>query len=101
MCETVDYGNLDADTGIFYATNSYITSPWLPRMSSGEGTVATAGLPSGQIEVSFYGRVVTEPNYHVMETDYTTYSVVYGCQEDVTQNLWILSRTPTMDADLL
>ena len=45
--------------------------------------------------------MVTEPNYIVMDTDYATYSVVYGCEEDGEQNLWILSRTPTMDADTL
>ena len=35
-----------------------------------------------------------------METDYDSYAMVYGCGSDSVPNLWILSRTPTIDDKL-
>ena len=40
-----------------------------------------------------------EPNYFILDTDYDSYSLVYGC-EDI-QYFWILSRTPTMEQDMI
>ena len=44
-------------------------------------------------------------NYNVLLTDYTSYSVVYSCSNtwlgtSMSQNLWVLSRTETMDDQL-
>ena len=46
-----------------------------------------------------------DPNYNILLTDYTSYSVVYSCSDTWLgtsnfQNLWILSRTETMSDDL-
>lgn len=46
----------------------------------------------------------SEPNYWVLSTDYTQYSMVFSCQQ-FTEALhfeiaWILSRTPTISAEL-
>ena len=42
-----------------------------------------------------------EGNYQVMDTDYDTYSLVYGCDTWFglywTTNAWLLSRQPTLD----
>ena len=60
---TAEYGNLDLTTGTFGVYNSFIYSPWLPREGL-EGTgLYSASYPSGELEVSFYGKVVPEPNY--------------------------------------
>ena len=34
-----------------------------------------------------------------MDTDYTSYSIVYMCDESYMASLWLLSRTPTMTDD--
>ena len=55
--------------------------------------------------VSFKPDTDYTPNYEVLMTDYQTYSVVYDCQpkgtDDKTESMWILSRTNTLDADLI
>ena len=95
---TAEYGNLDLTTGTFGVYNSFIYSPWLPREGL-EGTgLYSASYPSGELEVSFYGKVVPEPNYLIMKTDYDTYSLMYSCDYE-TAFLYILSRTPVLDQD--
>ena len=36
-----------------------------------------------------------------MDTDYENYSMVYACEENDMAYLWILSRTPVLDQDIL
>ena len=36
-----------------------------------------------------------------MSTDYTTYSIVYNCDESDMAYLWLLSRTPTLDEETI
>ncbi len=50
---------------------------------------------SGQCYVSFFGQKTTAPNYLVVDTDYTNYSLVYQCDPNVQngkQYLWFLTR---------
>ena len=50
-----------------------------------------------QVRGSFY----PEGNYWILDTDYETYTLVYGCDQWIpflvhTENAWILSRTKTL-----
>ena len=56
----------------------------------------------GACMVNFNGKNNKEPNYNVLLTDYTSYSIVYSCNDGLWlgEYLWVLSREPTMDADL-
>ena len=42
--------------------------------------------------MSFFGAAETADNYIVIETDYTTFSVVYSCSPDDKQFLYFLTR---------
>ena len=47
-----------------------------------------------------------DPNYLVLDTDYTSYSIVYSCNNFLNglmkyENVWFLSRTPLVSTDLL
>ena len=49
----------------------------------------------GECFVAFNGKIVTEPNYYVVETDYENYSVVYSCDPEIEfAYLFYLSRDP-------
>lgn len=83
------------------------TSIKLGKRTSVEGT-AKLSFPDevplqGKISVSFYNKPFT-PNYFVMETDYTNYSIVWNCNnigENETQEVaWILSRTSELTEEI-
>ena len=44
-------------------------------------------------------------NYNVLDTDYTTYSIVYSCRDagwsQKSEDMWILSRDTTISDELL
>ena len=52
---------------------------------------------NGQGKVKFWW--YPEGNYQVIDTDYTSYAIVYGCDNwgvFNTNEIWLLSRTPTL-----
>ena len=98
-CTTALYSDLNAEAGTFKVYNSSTIS-FLPRYGV-TGSASVAGLPSGQAIVSFFGQTSDEPNYKVLDTDYDNYSMVTDCREDSVYQLWILSRSPTLDEDIL
>ena len=52
--------------------------------------------------MSFFGSEEDHPNYVVVETDYVSYTVVYSCgTDDYDVALWLMSRTPTVDDEML
>lgn len=54
----------------------------------------------GSCYVSFFGRQVTSPNMHVLDTDYTSYSILYDCMRELdTAFLWIMTRDPEISSD--
>ena len=58
----------------------------------------------GQCSVSFFNSPIdlSKPDYHVIDTDYDNYSVVYNCSPGSQQDVvWIMSRSPTMSDSLL
>lgn len=77
------------------------------KTSSVEGT-AKLSFPDevpvqGKISVSFFNKPFV-PNYFVMETDYTNYSIVWNCK-DVGENeshemAWVLSRSTELTEEI-
>ena len=65
--------------------------------------MTSEGCPNGQFKVSFFFRTPSEANYKVIDTDYDTYAVVYGCdpKRDTVPNLWFLARTPIISEELI
>ena len=60
------------------------------------GITGTGYCPdaSGECFVNFNGQDVQTSNYKVVQTDYTSYSIVYACA--VKQFVWILTREPVI-----
>ena len=55
---------------------------------------------SGECYVSFWSRAITTPNYFVLDTDYTSYSIVYNCSPNDMQYLWFLTRDNVINDEL-
>ena len=54
----------------------------------------------GSCYVSFFGRQVTSPNMHVLDTDYTSYSILYDCMKELdTAFLWIMTRDQEISSE--
>ena len=95
-CTAADYTDLDTEAGTFVVHNSYQLNLGDRTGVYGTGTVAGVA-DGGQIIVNFSDSTPpTEPNYFIMETDYTSYSMVYACEANEIAYLWILSREPTL-----
>ena len=94
-CTQARYSNLLAD-GHFTVRNASETSNFSPSLSV-TGTGYCPDL-SGQCYVSFYGKKPTLPNYNVIATDYTSFSIVYSC--DSIQYLYFLTRDNIIDDTL-
>ena len=54
---------------------------------------------TGQCYVKFFGPSPKAPNYNVIETDYTSYSVVYFCGRFKTY-VWLLAREENVSDEL-
>lgn len=72
--------------------------------SSVTGVAVPADTGDASLIVSFSGQTPSpsdEPNYTVLDTDYETYSIVYGCSNFFGvasfDFLWILAREPELD----
>ena len=67
------------------------------------GSASVKDCPNGQAIVNFPFTLEDDfPNYLILDTDYDTYSLVYGCkEEDPVANFWILARTPTLEEELI
>ena len=96
-----EYSNLDMANGTFNIRNS--VTIWPTNMGFGvDGTAVFSGCPNGQARVGIRRGPPSFVNYQIMDTDYERYSVVYHCTEaEQFPYLWILSRTPQMDQELL
>ena len=68
------------------------------KITSSEGASVARCDDKGNCNVKFWW--YPEGNYQVLDTDYTTYSLVYGCDNWFglfwTNQAWILSRTQTL-----
>ena len=92
-----DYYGLNTD-GYFTVYNTAQDAAFGPRT----GITGTGYCPdaSGQCFVTFNGAPTpTKTNYQVIETDYSSYSVVYSCSSTKAY-LWLLSREPVASDSL-
>ena len=87
-CTQAVYSNLQP-TGTFTVRNTSQNQFFSPRF----GVTGTGNCPdaSGQCFVNFFGQKTPYPNYVVLETDYTSYSVVYSCDPKKAY-LWFITR---------
>ena len=72
--------------------NSYETADFSTR----DGITGSGYCPdaTGQCYVSFNGQSFDSPNYKVVDTDYTHYTIIYSC--GIKQHVWILTREPVI-----
>lgn len=97
-CTQAMYTNLSEDGLSFDVRNSYEeagSSSGVRKSADGSGNCPEY---DGQCFVKFFFIGAWEPNYIVVSTDYTSYSIVYSCDEwslwESTPSLWILTREP-------
>ena len=98
-CVTAEYTKLTDDGHFKVYNSSKGRFFWFPRFGIHGDAKCPADEEPGQCYVKFFApftRWDKEPNYQVVDTDYENYSIVYSCDEDDMQYLWILSRTPTI-----
>ncbi len=76
-CVTAEY-TLQDDGSTVTVDNSQMSILFRYRGSfEGEATCES----SGNCYVSFFGGSVDSPNYQVIDTDYTTYTLIFGCSD--------------------
>ncbi len=77
----------------------------IPIPITGKAVVVNRNRPN-ELSVGFFGEPnLSQPNYIVLDTDYTSYSLVYSCTQSApsifssgkTEYAWILSRQKTLD----
>ena len=104
-CNQATYTELDSE-GNFKVYNSGEGRFFGPRF----GVHGDAKCPADSIEEFGEGQCFVKfflqpfydaPNYQIIDTDYENYSIIYACHEDDMQYLWLMSRTNTLDDDLL
>merc|ERR1712127_38141 len=97
-CVTAEYSDLQAD-GHFVVTNSMQSADFGAR----SGITGTGYCPNGdgKCHVSFsnQGENDFKTNYQVIDTDYTSYAVVYACGL-AHPFLWLLTREAVASDDL-
>lgn len=100
-CQIAEY-SLNAD-GSIKVDNSQITTG--PRVSAiGR---AVPGDNANTLDVSFSNNLIgryIKGDYEVINTDYTSYSLVYSCSNFLlwkVEYIWVLSRTPQLDTSTL
>ena len=73
------------------------------KITSSEGASVARCDDQGNCNVKFWW--YPEGNYQVLDTDYTSYALVYGCDNWFglfwTNQAWILSRTQTLPAETI
>ena len=69
-----------------------------------EGKARAASNGNGELAVNFSifsdERLSGDPNYKILSTDYSTYTLIYSCSSGwlgINEYVWMLGRNPTMD----
>jgi len=96
-CTTATY-SLQPDTGVVKVVNSQTIAGFQTNIT-GTATVTDPSKNEAKLSVSFFGREQETSNYWVLDTDYTSYAVVWACDNRLgsifkfnTQFMWILTR---------
>ena len=101
-CTTAQYSSLTSD-GHFTVDN---TSQFAKeRLNERFGVTGQAYCPDpdngASCYVEFFGAVTDYPNYNVIDTDYTSYTIVYECGDTGRAYLWLMTRVPDPPQSLL
>ena len=96
VCSQAYYSDLQAD-GHFVVNNTGQSEGFGER----HGVIGTGYCPdeTGQCIVKFGDYPTPVPNYKIVMTDYTSYSVIYAC-DLVKPTVFLLSREPVIDMSL-
>ena len=96
VCVQAQYSDLRED-GYFWMRNSAQPEDFGTRY----GPVNYAYCPdeSGQCFIRHQYRPTTKPNYSVLDTDYTSYSIVYKCAAKKME-VFLLAREPVISNEL-
>lgn len=93
-CVTATY-SLQPNSDVVKVVNSQ-TILGFQNNITGTATITDPSKNEGKLSVAFFGQQADESNYWVLDTDYTSYTVVWSCQDRIfnlnTQFLWILTR---------
>ena len=105
-CAQASYTDLNLDDGTFKVYNSGEGRFYGPRFGvHGDAkypadTIETFG--QGQMFVKFFfQKYYDTPNYQIIDTDYDNYTIVYACHEDDMQYLWLMTRYPNPEQELI
>jgi lipocalin len=97
-CETMEYSGLP--NGGLHVRNSQ----WNSLTGMREAIEGSAVCNGAQCEANFFS-FAPKADYRVLDTDYTTYSVVYSCADlpfnQRLEDLWIISREQTLSPELV
>eukprot|EP00927_Polykrikos_kofoidii_P062171 TRINITY_DN56994_c0_g1_i1.p1 TRINITY_DN56994_c0_g1~~TRINITY_DN56994_c0_g1_i1.p1 ORF type:complete len:205 (+),score=40.85 TRINITY_DN56994_c0_g1_i1:65-679(+) len=103
QCVTANYSMKSDGTIKVFNTGSK-GSP-TGSLSTAEGSATVGDASKCELKVSFSRFQPVASPYRIIETDYTSYAIVASCLSAVNfldlSALWVLSRTPRMDADKL
>jgi len=100
ICNQATYTDLDSE-GNFKVYNSGQTRFGGPRFGVHGKAKCPATSGSGQCFVTFFFQPFdSQPNYRIIDTDYENYSLIYSCDENDMQYLWLMSREPTLSDEL-
>ena len=100
-CVTATYTIADAANGVINVKNRGWYWYFFFSYYFVEGQAKCYAEGRCKVDFSKNKNLDATPNYHVLSTDYTKYSIVYGCEEvfwglAAGEALWILGREKTM-----
>ena len=99
-CNTAVYSDLSAE-GDFNVSNTGETASQALNKRFGVSGAGSCPDPTvAACYVAFFGHGTDYPNYNVIDTDYTSYSVVYTCDAGKAF-LWLMAREPNAEQELL
>eukprot|EP00355_Strombidium_rassoulzadegani_P003009 CAMPEP_0168612824 /NCGR_PEP_ID=MMETSP0449_2-20121227/3122_1 /TAXON_ID=1082188 /ORGANISM="Strombidium rassoulzadegani, Strain ras09" /LENGTH=197 /DNA_ID=CAMNT_0008653413 /DNA_START=41 /DNA_END=631 /DNA_ORIENTATION=+ len=106
-CVTATYGSLanGGTNDISVANRQFL---WFILYPFTSRDVRGASRPTETAESSSRASAADDqftdpPNYQILETDYTSYSLVYSCVENwagASEDMWYLTREPSISDDL-
>ena len=88
------------EKGVFDIANQATIWPTSKKFTM-NCTAKFGGQPNGKALITLNDGKRNGLDYNIVDTDYENYSIVYSCRPDDMQLLWVLSRTPTIDKEML
>lgn len=108
-CTTADYTLADPNVARVTVVNSGVVFTGNSANAFEARGVAVPTFPAdtrnpAKLNVAFFGQEPDRSNYWVLDTDYTSYSVVWSCEQtsptSYTEYAWVLSREQYMTPEM-